>query len=140
MLNGLGGSGDFLRNAKISIMHTPSALVLLYHSLSSPFLTFIPSRPTKSDPTGISCIVPFASHVDQTGASSRLWLIFCSMLTLMKPEHDLDIIVTEQGYADLRGLSPRERAPLIIEKCAHPDYKDLLQEVRGRLYSHYTRF
>jgi acyl-CoA hydrolase len=62
------------------------------------------------------------------------------MLTLMKPEHDLDIIVTEQGYADLRGLSPRERAPLIIEKCAHPDYKDLLQEVRGQLYSHYTRF
>ncbi|KIK50141.1 hypothetical protein GYMLUDRAFT_253249 [Collybiopsis luxurians FD-317 M1] len=49
MLNGLGGSADFLRNAKISIMHTPS------------------TRPSKNDPTGISCIVPFASHVDQTG-------------------------------------------------------------------------
>lgn len=48
MLNGIGGSADFLRNAKISIMHTPSA------------------RKTKTDPTGISCIVPFASHVDQT--------------------------------------------------------------------------
>lgn len=83
MLNGLGGSGDFLRNAAISIMHTPS------------------SRPTKTDPTGISCIVPFASHVDQT-------------------EHDLDVVVTEQGLADLRGLCPRDRAPLIIEKCAHP--------------------
>ncbi|KAJ7766633.1 hypothetical protein B0H16DRAFT_1366706 [Mycena metata] len=89
MLNGLGGSGDFLRNAKLSIMHTPS------------------SRPTKTDPTGISCIVPFVSHVDHT-------------------EHDLDIIVTEQGLADVRGLSPRERAPIIIEKCAHPDYKDML--------------
>ncbi|KAK7462137.1 acetyl-CoA hydrolase [Stygiomarasmius scandens] len=95
MLNGLGGSADFLRNAKLSIMHTPS------------------TRPTKNDPTGITCIVPFASHVDQT-------------------EHDLDIVVTEQGLADLRGLSPRERAPIIIEKCAHPDYKDLLNEYYDR--------
>lgn len=95
MLNGLGGSADFLRNAKLSIMHTPSA------------------RPTKSDPTGISCIVPFASHVDQT-------------------EHDLDIVVTEQGLADVRGLSPRERAPVIIQKCAHPDYRDMLMDYYER--------
>ena len=38
IINGLGGSGDFLRNAYLSIMHTPS------------------TRPTKSDPTGVSCI------------------------------------------------------------------------------------
>ncbi|GLB36901.1 putative acetyl-CoA hydrolase/transferase C-terminal domain [Lyophyllum shimeji] len=95
MLNGVGGSADFLRNAKLSIMHTPSA------------------RHTKTDPTGISCIVPFASHIDQT-------------------EHDLDVVVTEQGLADLRGLAPRERAPVIIEKCAHPDYKDLLHEYYDR--------
>lgn len=43
----------------------------------------------------------------------------------------MDIIVTEQGLADVRGLSPRERAPIIIEKCAHPDYKDMLKEVCG---------
>ncbi|CCF57278.1 hypothetical protein KAFR_0C02850 [Kazachstania africana CBS 2517] len=91
MLNGLGGSADFLRNAKISIMHAPSA------------------RPTKIDPTGISSIVPMVPHVDQT-------------------EHDLDVIVTEQGLADLRGLSPKERAREIIKQCAHPDYKDLLIE------------
>lgn len=91
MLNGLGGSGDFLRNAKLSIMHTPSA------------------RPTKTDPTGLSCIVPFSPHVDQT-------------------EHDLDIIVTEQGLADLRGLAPRERAVEIIDKCAHPDYRAQLHD------------
>ncbi|KAF5376908.1 hypothetical protein D9615_007351 [Tricholomella constricta] len=103
MLNGIGGSADFLRNAKLSIMHTPS----------SPYKPTANSRPTKTDPTGISCIVPFASHVDQT-------------------EHDLDIIVTEQGLADLRGLSPRERAPLVIDKCAHPHYKDLLREYYDR--------
>lgn len=95
MLNGLGGSADFLRNAKLSIMHTPS------------------SRPSKTDPTGLSCIVPFSPHVDQT-------------------EHDLDVIVTEQGLADLRGLAPKERAIEIINKCAHPDYKDQLKEYFDR--------
>ncbi|CAK5277105.1 unnamed protein product [Mycena citricolor] len=99
MLNGLGGSADFLRNAKLSIMHTPS------------------TRPTKTDPTGLSCIVPFASHIDQTGR----WR-----------QHDLDVVVTEQGLADLRGLSPRERAPVIINKCAHPDYRDLLMDYYER--------
>ena len=48
MLNGLGGSADFLRNSKYSIMHTPS------------------TRPSKTDPTGVSCIVPMCTHVDQT--------------------------------------------------------------------------
>jgi hypothetical protein len=43
-------------------------------------------------------------------------------------EHDLDVVVTEQGLADLRGLSPRERAPTIIKKCAHPDYRDMLMD------------
>lgn len=95
MLHGLGGSGDFLRNAKLSIMHAPSA------------------RPTKTDPTGISTIVPFASHVDHT-------------------EHDLDILVTDQGLADLRGLAPRERAREIINNCAHPDYRDLLTDYLQR--------
>lgn len=52
------------------------------------------------------------------------WLIDVDHL-----EHDLDVIVTEQGLADLRGLSPRERAPVIIKNCAHPDYKDLLMDV-----------
>lgn len=52
----------------------------------------------------ISCVVPMVPHVDHT-------------------EHDVDILVTEWGLADLRGLAPRERAPLIIERCAHPDYR-----------------
>ena len=37
-------------------------------------------------------------------------------------EHDVQAVVTEQGLADLRGLSPRQRARLIIENCANPDY------------------
>lgn len=61
----------------------------------------------------ISSIVPMVSHVDHT-------------------EHDVQFIVTEQGYADLRGKAPKERARLIIERCAHPDYKDALREYAGQ--------
>lgn len=37
-----------------------------------------------------------------------------------------------QGLADVRGLSPRERARLIIKKCAHPDYQPILQSYFDR--------
>ena len=43
-------------------------------------------------------------------------------------EHDVDVIITEQGLADLRGLAPRQRAQAIIENCAHPDFKEPLRE------------
>ncbi|SEH77039.1 succinate CoA transferase [Akkermansia glycaniphila] len=55
----------------------------------------------------ISSIVPMVSHHDHT-------------------EHDVDIVVTEQGVADLRGKCPRDRAKEIIENCVHPDYRQLL--------------
>lgn len=52
----------------------------------------------------ISNIVPMVSHVDHS-------------------EHSVDILITEQGVADLRGLDPVQRAHTIIEKCAHPLYR-----------------
>lgn len=85
MMNGIGGSGDFTRNAYISIFTCPSV-----------------AKEGK-----ISAIVPMVSHVDHS-------------------EHDVNIIITEQGIADLRGKSPKERAQTIIENCVHPDYKQLL--------------
>lgn len=87
MMNGIGGSGDFARNARLGIFVTKSI----------------------AKGGNISSIVPFVSHVDHT-------------------EHDVDVIVTEQGYADLRGLAPRERVELIIENCAHPMYREQLRE------------
>ncbi len=41
-------------------------------------------------------------------------------------------MVTEQGLADLRGLSPRQRANLVIERCAHPDYRPILRDYQAR--------
>lgn len=43
-------------------------------------------------------------------------------------EHSVDILVTDQGIADLRAKDPVERAHEIIENCAHPDYRPLLRD------------
>lgn len=89
--NGIGGSGDFARNAFISIFVTPST----------------------AKKGAISAIVPHASRVDHIN-------------------QDVQVIVTEQGLADLRGLSPRARAEVIIENCAHPDYRPMLRDYYDR--------
>jgi succinate CoA transferase len=86
LMNGIGGSGDFTRNAYLSIFTCPST-----------------AKGGK-----ISTIVPLVSHVDHS-------------------EHSVQIIATEHGVADLRGKAPFERATEIIEKCAHPEYRDLLR-------------
>ena len=85
LMNGIGGSGDFVRNSALSILMAPSV-----------------AKGGK-----ISTVVPMVTHVDHT-------------------EHSIQVLVTEQGLADLRGLGPRERARLIIEKCAHPSYREYL--------------
>ncbi|MGA9393641.1 MAG: acetyl-CoA hydrolase/transferase family protein [Candidatus Sulfotelmatobacter sp.] len=69
--------------------------------------------PSTAQKGTISTIVPMVSHVDHT-------------------EHDVQVIVTEHGLADLRGLSPRQRAHLIIEKCSSPDYRALLVDYLNR--------
>ncbi|WP_312138125.1 acetyl-CoA hydrolase/transferase family protein [Brevundimonas sp.] len=92
--NGIGGSGDFARNAYISCFVTPST-----------------AKGGK-----ISAIVPMASNVDHI-------------------TQDVQVIVTEQGLADLRGLSPKQRAKVIIKNCAHPMYRDMLQDYYDRALS-----
>lgn len=55
----------------------------------------------------VSTIVPMTPHIDSN-------------------EHSVQVIVTEQGLADLRGIGPMQRAKRIIENCAHPAYRDYL--------------
>lgn len=87
MMNGIGGSGDFARNAL--------------------YTCFV----TKSYARGgaLSSVVPMVTHHDHT-------------------EHDVDILITERGLADLRGLAPRERVRVIIDNTAHPDYREALRD------------
>ena len=87
MMNGIGGSGDFARNAYLAVFATKSV-----------------AKGGK-----ISSLVPMVSHVDHN-------------------EHDVDIIVTEVGLADLRGLAPRERAQVIINHCVAEPYRKMLQD------------
>lgn len=87
MMNGIGGSGDFTRNAYLSIFSCPS---------------------TQKDGK-ISTIVPLSSHVDHN-------------------EHSVQIVATEHGVADLRGRDPHERARLLVERCAAPEYREPLRE------------
>lgn len=93
--NGIGGSGDFARNAYVSIFMTPSV----------------------AKGGAISAIVPQASHVDHI-------------------TQDVQVIVTEQGLADLRGLAPKQRAKVIIENCAHPDDRPALADYFRRAKEH----
>ena len=85
MMNGIGGSADFARNAFLSIFTCPSV----------------------AKGGVISAIVPMVTHTDSN-------------------EHSVKIVATEYGVADLRGKSPLQKAHEIIEKCVHPDYKQLL--------------
>jgi len=87
MMNGIGGSGDFTRNAYMSVFVTKSI----------------------AKGGAISSVVPMVPHVDHN-------------------EHDVDILATDIGLADLRGLAPRERAPVIIKNCVHPDFRDQLTD------------
>jgi len=85
LMNGIGGSGDFTRNAYLSIFSCPST-----------------AKGGK-----ISTIVPLVTHMDHS-------------------EHSVQVVITEQGVADLRGLDPHQRARLIIRNCAHPEFQDQL--------------
>ncbi|MGZ0655371.1 acetyl-CoA hydrolase/transferase family protein [Coraliomargarita sp. W4R53] len=85
LMNGIGGSGDFTRNAYISIFTCPS----------------------EAKGGAISTIVPMVAHLDHS-------------------EHSVQVLITEQGIADLRGKDPSQRAREIVDKCAHPDYKKQL--------------
>lgn len=90
LMNGIGGSGDFTRNAFISIFTCPS----------------------QAKGGKISSVVPLVSHIDHS-------------------EHSVQVIITELGVADLRGKDPHERARLVVDNCAHPDFRE---ELNGYFY------
>ena len=94
MMNGIGGSGDFTRNAYLSIFTCPS---------------------TAKNGT-ISTIVPMVTHADHS-------------------EHSVQVLITEQGIADLRAKSPKGKMEEILNNCVHPDYREQLREY-ARLGGH----
>jgi len=65
----------------------------------------------------VSSIVPRVSHVDHT-------------------EHEVDVLITEHGIADLRALEPYERAERIIEQCADPIFRGSLRTYVEKAKTH----
>lgn len=61
----------------------------------------------------ISTIVPMVSHHDII-------------------EHDIDMVITEHGVADLRGKDEVKRAQAIIANCASPYYREKLLDYLNR--------
>ncbi len=62
--------------------------------------------------------------MSSTAAGDRYSRIVPLLASADIPRQDVDILVTEQGIADLRVLSPRERAEAIIDRCSHPRFRD----------------
>ncbi len=48
------------------------------------------------------------------------------------PRHQLDVVITEYGAAEVSNKTVRERAHALCE-IAHPDFRDELREAVGRL-------
>jgi acyl-CoA hydrolase len=69
----------------------------------------------------ISTIVPIVSHTDHS-------------------EHSVQIVVTENGVADLRGRDPHEHSRAIINNCAHPTYREQLNDYLKLLKSGHEPF
>ncbi|MFV0362922.1 MAG: succinate CoA transferase [Suipraeoptans sp.] len=63
----------------------------------------------------LSSIVPLVSHIDHT-------------------IHEIHVLITEQGAADLRGLDPMDRARTIIDNCAHPNFRPALHAYLDEAY------
>lgn len=112
-------------------MHTPSTYVYIcfdpFLALNLAIFADARARQTLAESAASSHSRPTSIKLASPRRSLNLVIVFTFRCPI---EHDLDVVVTEQGLADLRGLSPRERAPIIIKNCAHPEYRDSLMEVR----------
>lgn len=80
--------------------------------------------PSTGKSGAISTVVPMVSHQD-----------IC--------EHDVDVVVTENGVADLRGLDDGERADAIIAQCTAGEYQEqlaaYLRKARERSGGHHPQ-
>jgi acetyl-CoA hydrolase len=69
-----------------------------------------PSTRRLHDGRVVSCVMPYVRHIDHT-------------------EHDINCVVTEQGFAlNTEIRSAKRRAEDIIAKCAHPHFRPVLHD------------
>jgi 4-hydroxybutyrate CoA-transferase len=97
--SGVGGQVDFVRGAAMSTDGLGKAIIAM------------PSVAAKKDGSMISKITPFITH----GAA------------VTTSRQDVDYIITENGIAEMKGKSLKQRARNLIA-IAHPSFRDELKE------------
>lgn len=88
VINGLGGSGDFFRNAYLSIVHTPSIRHL-------------------RDGRTVSCIMPYVRHIDHTEHDIKCVVTehgFAINLGIRSPKARADEIIAKCAHPYFRPL------------------------------------
>jgi acyl-CoA hydrolase len=63
---------------------------------------------------------------------SRIGVTLPPGATVTTPRHQVDVVITEYGAAELRGATTRERARALAE-IAHPEYRDELRAAAAEL-------
>jgi len=100
IVNGIGGSGDFFRNAYLSVAHTPSVRRL-------------------RDGRTVSCVLPFVSHVDHTEHDIKCIVTeqgYATQLDIRSPRARAHEIIERCAHPHFR--------PLLREAMALADHGD----------------
>ncbi|MBS1836409.1 MAG: 4-hydroxybutyrate CoA-transferase [Actinobacteria bacterium] len=63
---------------------------------------------------------------------SRIMVDVGPEMLVTTPRHQVDVVITEHGAAELGGRTVRERANALV-RIAHPDFRDELQEAADRI-------
>jgi len=88
IINGLGGSGDFLRNAYVSIVHTPSVRQL-------------------KDGRTVSCVMPYVRHIDHTEHDVKCIVTeqgYALNTEIRSPRHRAEDIINKCAHPHFRPL------------------------------------
>jgi acyl-CoA hydrolase len=73
-----------------------------------------------------------SSTVQTEGRVSRILTNLGPSMLVTTPRHQVDVVITEHGVAELSGMTVRERAQALV-RIAHPDFRAELQEAADRL-------
>jgi acyl-CoA hydrolase len=78
-------------------------------------------------------LICLPSHATRDGVTvSRIARTLPAGTSVTTPRHQVDVVITEFGAAELRGRTVRERARALAE-IAHPDFRDELREAAAAL-------
>jgi acyl-CoA hydrolase len=91
---------------------------------------FVAQSGLELEDRSLVCLPSLASVKGET--VSRILETLPPGTSVTTPRHQVDVVITEYGAAELRGRTTRERAVALAE-IAHPDYRDRLRAAAATL-------